>query len=674
MIFMSASKNNIGSYSWDFDPSKRQPKLLKAWKDFITTGIVSTKVVPDYIAESWRRSREYKIDPHRISPKSYLSPEAYDKQIDCSRRIVDLASPIIGNLFESFGASRYIVSLYDSKGYHLIRLAQPEDLKLREQHGLVVGLCFAETSVGTTGFSLACRLRRPVRMIGCEHYLELLHHVSGVYAPIINPRTEDVVGVIAVGGTVLVEYPQAESIVVAASTAIENLLELDQAKTETVIYSRSLEMTIDSLEDGILVVDHRGNIREMNLAARKIFKLGRGASEKQKVTELPYATFLEDVVNSSLQFENPEDYQSEIQLGDHAFLVKAKSIRKENDTTHGVLIQLKNIRVLSQMLHDITVEQPRYTLDSIVGSSASISEIKNLARTAARTEAPVIIEGESGTGKEMIAQAVHNASIRKRKPFVAVNCAAIPMELIESIIFGHKKGAFTGAVRTHIGKFELAHEGTLFLDEIADMPKTMQAKMLRAIEEGRIERVGGEKPITVDVRIVSASNRNLLEQVQQNLLRQDLFFRLNVFRVTIPPLRERKEDIVDLTHLFVDEFMPIFEKRVSKLSVAYIQCLLDYDWPGNVRELRNAVQYSMAKLKGRKLMPGHLEGFFPGAGEDHPLLKRNTDRSLRLSDFEEKMIREALELYGGNKTEAARALGIGRATLYRKLKRCRHKT
>jgi transcriptional regulator with PAS, ATPase and Fis domain len=242
------------------------------------------------------------------------------------------------------------------------------------------------------------------------------------------------------------------------------------------------------------------------------------------------------------------------------------------------------------------------------------------------------------------------------------------MELIESIIFGHKKGAFTGAVRTHIGKFELAHGGTLFLDEVADMPNTMQAKMLRAIEEGKIERVGGERSISVDVRIVAASNKNLLELVRQNLFRQDLFFRLNVFRIVIPPLRERKADIADLVHLFVDEFTPLFEKRVSSVSGAYIQCLLDYDWPGNVRELRNAVQYSMARLGGRTLMPGHLEGFFPAAQEAHPLMASQIGTSLDLSEFEEKVILDALKRHQGNKTEAAKALGIGRSTLYRKLK------
>ena len=371
---MNKNKNPPGLHSWDFDPSKRQPELLNIWKSFITSGKISGNLVPEHIAESWRRSREFNVNPHRFSAKSYLNPEEYSRQIDRSRQIVKLASPIIKNLFESFGASRYVVSLYDASGYHLIRLAQPQDLQLREKHGLTVGLCFDESSVGTAGFNLACRLRRSVRMIGCEHYLAPLHHVSGVYAPIIERRSQVVVGVIAVGGTVLVEYPQAESIVIAASTAIENLLELDQAKTETVIYSRSLQMTIDSLEDGIVVLDHFGNIREMNLEARQIFQLGQGINDYKKIAELPGSDPLVEIVTKALRNSDQDVYQSEIQLGANSYLVKAKSICEENDTAHGVLIQLKNIRDLSQMLHTITAEQPRYTLNSIVGSSTKLEK------------------------------------------------------------------------------------------------------------------------------------------------------------------------------------------------------------------------------------------------------------------------------------------------------------
>ena len=303
---MNSAIQSNESYSWDFDPSNRQPELLNAWKTFIDSGKINNRIIPDHIAESWRRSRENNIDPHHFSPKSYLNAKAYRKQVKQNSRLIDLASPIIENLFESFGAKRYIVSLYDAKGYHLMRLAQPMDIKLREDHGLVTGLCYDETSVGTSGFGLARRLRRPVKVIGCEHYLEPLHHISGVYAPIINRRTNTLIGVIAVGGAVLVEHHQAESIVVAASTAIENLLELDQTKTEMLIYSQSLQMTIDSLEDGIIVLDHLGNIREMNLMARQTLKLGGSVAENSNIGKLPYASPLAEIVTKALRYGNRE--------------------------------------------------------------------------------------------------------------------------------------------------------------------------------------------------------------------------------------------------------------------------------------------------------------------------------------------------------------------------------
>ena len=448
--------------------------------------------------------------------------------------MVELATPIIKNLFESFGASRYVVALYDADGYHLVRMAQVDDLILREKAGLRSGLCFDERHMGTTGFGLAKRLKKPLRVIGCEHYISLMHHVSGVYAPIFEPHSREVVGVIAVSGATLVEYPQAESIVVTASTAIESLLELDRAKKEMFIYSKSLEMTVESLEDGLVLVDKSGVIREMNLAARQAIGLSYNDALNQNIADLALCAPLREMVASVLAAPKREVHQVECQLGGGVFLAKAKGVRQAKRLVQGVLIQLKNVQDLSRMLHEVTEAQPRYKMESLVGSSQAMIRIKELAGVAAGTEAPVIIEGESGTGKEVVAQAIHNAGARRWKPFVAVNCAAVPTELIESTIFGHNRGAFTGAVRTHIGKFELANGGTLFLDEIGDMPKTMQAKMLRAIEEGKIERVGSERPLPVDVRILSATNRDLLDLVQRGLFREDLFFRLNVFRIMIP--------------------------------------------------------------------------------------------------------------------------------------------
>jgi transcriptional regulator with PAS, ATPase and Fis domain len=320
------------------------------------------------------------------------------------------------------------------------------------------------------------------------------------------------------------------------------------------------------------------------------------------------------------------------------------------------------------MLYDATVDHPRYRLESIIGSSRAIAEIKSLVQIAARTDAPVIVEGESGTGKELVAQAIHNAGNRKKYPFVDVNCASIPTELIESTIFGHVKGSFTGAIRTHLGKFELAHKGTLFLDEIGDMPNTMQAKMLKAIEDGKIERLGGEKAISVDVRIIAATNRDITALIEQGDFREDLFFRLNVFRIMIPPLRRRIEDIPALAKGIIKEFFPQSEILVPNISKSYLDRLESHDWPGNVRELRNAIQFSIARLTGDTLEAKHLDHFFHLKTKAIPSLPEAGPKNQKLEEITRQVIQVALEEHQGNKSEAARALGISRGTLYRKLK------
>jgi len=664
---MIAHKEELRSHSWDFDPAQKQAALLTAWQNFMQEGKIDSTVVRECIAESWVRSRNLGVDPNQISPGSQLDHRAYRKQIAKDNQLINLASPILENLFDSFGGSRYIVSLYDVDGYHLIRLAQPEDLRVREKHGLQLGVCYDEHSLGTTGFSLAKRLKRTVRMSGCEHYNSILHHISGVYAPISHPKSKKILGVIAVGGKVFVEYPHAESIVVAAGTAVENLIELDEAKREMAIYSESLQIAIDSLEDGVIVVGHDGRIREMNRAARHAIDFDYYANKPAQLADIPQCHALAEIVSQLLENPDTELAQTEFQSKGQVYLISAKSIKQQFRDAGAVLIQLKNIKTLSKMLYDATVDHPRYRLESIIGSSRAIAEIKSLVQVAARTDAPVIVEGESGTGKELVAQAIHNAGYRKKYPFVDVNCASIPTELIESTIFGHMKGSFTGAIRTHLGKFELAHKGTLFLDEIGDMPNTMQAKMLKAIEDGKIERLGGEKAISVDVRIIAATNRDITALIGQGAFREDLFFRLNVFRIVIPPLRRRIEDIPALTRGIIKEFFPQSEKLVPKISKKYMERLKNHDWPGNVRELRNAIQFSIARLSGDTLKAKHLDHFFHLKTKRISPVPDTGPRNQKLAEITRQVIQASLEEHQGNKSEAARALGISRATLYRKL-------
>ncbi len=310
---------------------------------------------------------------------------------------------------------------------------------------------------------------------------------------------------------------------------------------------------------------------------------------------------------------------------------------------------------------------------SIIGDAPSLRQVLTAIDRAATTDTTVLLEGESGTGKELCARALHNASARANGPFVAINCAAIPENLLEAELFGYERGAFTGATQRKIGKFEMAQRGTIFLDEIGEMPLSLQAKMLRAIETKRIERLGGGAPIQVDVRIVAATNRLLRQAVASRQFREDLYFRLSVFPVTIPPLRERKEDIPKLAHHFVDRVARDVGKKLA-LSPEALSMLVDYAWPGNVRELQNAIERAVILADGDRLMPRHLSLSAPQSATTDPWDQLDwsgtlADVSSRFAtEAEKRKIAMAIQQAQNDKGRAADMLGINFKTLSAKLR------
>jgi transcriptional regulator with PAS, ATPase and Fis domain len=271
---------------------------------------------------------------------------------------------------------------------------------------------------------------------------------------------------------------------------------------------------------------------------------------------------------------------------------------------------------------------------------------------------PVHIFGETGTGKELVANALHNESLRAGNPFVPINCGALPEGLIESELFGHVKGAFSGAIRDKKGRFELATKGTIFLDEIAELPKMLQVKLLRFLQDGTFEKVGGEKTTAVDVRVVSATNKDLKREVKKGNFREDLFYRLNVIPIHIPPIRERKSDIPLLVDHFLSKAPVIGGQRPVRIAQEALKILMDYHWPGNVRELQNAVQFAIVRCKGKVIRPEDLPLELKGIVFEKP--KRGPMRKL-----DAERVKAALTKTGGNKARAAKVLGVGRATLYR---------
>jgi DNA-binding NtrC family response regulator len=343
------------------------------------------------------------------------------------------------------------------------------------------------------------------------------------------------------------------------------------------------------------------------------------------------------------------------------------------------------------------------TFRDIITKSENMGRVIRLAERAAKSNIPVLIEGESGVGKELMARAIQGASERRGKPFVAVNCGALPENLVESILFGHEKGAFTGATEKHVGKFAEANGGTLFLDEIGELPMEAQVKLLRALQEGEVDPIGARRPVKIDIRLVSATNQNLVELVRRGRFREDLFYRLNVFPITIPPLRARAQDVPDLARRFLARFGAEEGKRIRGLSSEALALLSAYPWPGNVRQLENALFRAVVLADGDELtaaefpqIAAQVDGFDvrippmpvpalpvnriePPASESatpifeprDPNVLRMLDESgdvRKLEEIEAEAIRFALAHYRGQMSKMARKLGIGRSTLYRKMK------
>lgn len=308
----------------------------------------------------------------------------------------------------------------------------------------------------------------------------------------------------------------------------------------------------------------------------------------------------------------------------------------------------------------------------IIGRSPAITSMLSMIRTVAPTEATVLITGESGTGKELVARALHAQSLRKDEPLVTVNCAALAETLLESELFGHEKGAFTGADKRREGRFKQADRGTLFLDEIGEMPIGVQAKLLRALQQGEIQRVGSDKSEHVDVRVIAATNRDLRKEVEERRFREDLYFRLNVISLEVPPLRQRKEDIPLLAAHFLSHYAERNHKNVKGFSAQCMDMLLHYDWPGNVRELQNAVERAVILCTGEYVTGPELPVNIAKLAAE--ALPKSTDISsslagLPLEEVERRAIEETLRETGDNKSAAARKLGITRATLHKKLRK-----
>ncbi|MBT8332131.1 MAG: sigma 54-interacting transcriptional regulator, partial [Deltaproteobacteria bacterium] len=436
---------------------------------------------------------------------------------------------------------------------------------------------------------------------------------------------------------------------------------------------------VDTLQDGLMVIDPGGNILAMNPAAERLTGYSADELVGQNCSTLNCtgcelygrgygvewcSLYEKGIVTAKKCLISRKDRRA-------LHVVKNATVLRDPDGQMiGAVETLTDISQIVRQEQEILTLRKSCRLEDqhhgLLGESPPMQRLFELIENVAQTDAPVLIHGQSGTGKELVARAIHEDSPRKDKPFIKVNCAALNENLLESELFGHEKGSYTGADRTRIGRFEGAHEGTIFLDEIGDIPLGIQVKLLRVLEEKEIERVGDHKPIPVNVRIISATNKDLEDLITQEIFREDLFFRINVFPLRCPPLSERLDDIHLIVQHFIEQNAEKSGKKIVGLTPEAMEALFTYSWPGNVRELRNAIEYAFVLCSGHWIGLEHLP---PKLAADK---RRPSTRPQQSSDsWEEERagLIDTLRQVSGNQSEAARILGVSRVTIWKRIKK-----
>jgi PAS domain S-box-containing protein len=424
---------------------------------------------------------------------------------------------------------------------------------------------------------------------------------------------------------------------------------------------KNLERVLDALKIGIIAHDLNRHIFYFNSEAERI----TGYNRKEVLGKDCHQLFGEPFCGGQCSFsdhppaiKDKKEYINNIvtKSGESRRIEMSVTMMKDNKGHNfGVLASLADV---TEMLTLSMKARELASFSGIVGKDAKMMTVFRQIQDVSGYDYPVHISGETGTGKELVAEAIHNESHRNGAPFVPINCGALPESLIESELFGHVKGAFSGALRDKKGRFELADKGTIFLDEIAEVSKQIQVKLLRFLQDGMFEKVGGEKTVRVNVRVISATNKDLKKEIKQGSFRKDLFYRLNVIPIHLPPLRERRNDIPLLIDHFLKEAGEMHDSLPPKISKEAVSIMMGYNWPGNVRELQNTIQFAIVNCNGDTILPKDL----PIELRDQSALCSPRGASRKLN---EEIVKTALEKSGGNKAKAARILGVGRATLYR---------
>ncbi|NLB18019.1 MAG: sigma-54-dependent Fis family transcriptional regulator [Syntrophomonadaceae bacterium] len=547
--------------------NENKREVIKIWKSLQDRGGYENITLSPEIHESWSRSASFGVNPYKRCCDIIISPAELEERKAANKDLIEQATIMMGHLHRFMEGSGFVFALADNEGYFLKRIGDKEGLDFTGGANLTEGARWSEDVMGTNATSLTLALARPVQLLGYEHFC-LCASISTCSASPIFDEDGQLIGVLNIIGPYHLVNRHTMGMAVAASRAIERQMALHKAYQQSEMANLHKAAIMDSISDGVITLDNEGRIIHINHQGAENLGIDLSRAVGESLTELMMPEnelFFARISGKRRLYGEPlliRRRNDSIKLA-----VSYTPLSSKEQGTLGTVIIIQPMKQYKKMIERIYGAQAKMTFNDIIGQNADFRHSIQCAEMAAKTDSSILLLGESGVGKDMFAQAIHNAGSRSQEPFFAINCAALPRELVSSELFGYEEGAFTGARKGgNPGKFELADQGTIFLDEIGEMPLDLQGSLLRVLEEGNITRLGGRDITSVNVRIIAATNKNLKEEVRKGNFRLDLFYRLRVFDIIIPPIRERKDDISILVEYFVKTIGPRLGKEITQID------------------------------------------------------------------------------------------------------------
>lgn len=577
----------------------------------------------------------------------------------------------------NYGFKNFIIGVFN-KERHFLKMFGEKNIveNFQKKHNINTGDSWNQKKVGTTAVDNVLKSRRSEVVLGDEHQSDVLKSWYTAAFPIFDFQNK------MLGAMSFIAFSKEEfnEILPAVNESIENIknqLKMKKLEAELDEKNRFEEAIANQVSEGIIFIDKNAVVKFINKAGAKILKVDLEDSIGRHIKEIvDFRPVILNVLESGKGYVDKEFFlKSKGEL--LHFIKSATVIKDDNGNIKGVLDTFREIKRVKKMVNVMTGAQANFCFDDIIGESEEINKSKRIAGIAAESDSNVLITGKTGTGKELFAQSIHRASGRQDGPFLAINCSALPMKLIESELFGYVEGSFTGASKGgRPGKFEMANGGTIFLDEIGEMPLNMQVKLLRVIQERKLMRIGGSELIPIDVRIIAATNKDLSKEVEKNNFRGDLYYRLNVLNINIPELKNRGNDI----RLLANHFLSIFADKLNKDITGFTEKAMHYlenkSWPGNVRELENCVERLVNFAQDDLISYKDIVNFQHGQNEKEEKTneknnltaeKKLSKEILSLNEMEAEYIKRVLSVCDNNVSEAARRLGVSRTTIYKNI-------